>query len=117
MKRCMMVLLALLALFAPSGPAGDARGAAANTKAGAPLLYKETGHTLAYGFRQFWESNGGLPVFGYPLTEVFVEDGRPVQYFERARLEWHASLGLVLAGHLGRWAAGQASDPAFARRG
>jgi LPXTG-site transpeptidase (sortase) family protein len=38
-----------------------------------------------------------------------------VQYFERARLEWHGELGLTLAGHLGRWAAeGRAGDPAFA---
>lgn len=116
MKRCMLILLALLALFAPSGPGGTPQGAAADTKAGLPVLYRETGHTLAYSFRQFWERNGGLAIFGYPLTEVFVEDGRPVQYFERARLEWHANLGLVLAGHLGRWAAGRASDPAFAAR-
>ncbi|HMQ30523.1 MAG TPA: sortase [Chloroflexaceae bacterium] len=89
--------------------------AAANTRAGTPVYFRETGHTLAYGFREFYERQGGLPIFGYPLTEVFVEDGRPVQYFERARLEWHGSLGLVQAGHLGRWAArGLAGHPAFA---
>ena len=39
-----------------------------------------------------WQRNGGLPVFGFPLTEVItetLEDGRAyeVQYFERARFE------------------------------
>ena len=39
-------------------------------------------------------ANGGLPIFGYPTSEEFVErgeDGRDytVQYFERHRLELH----------------------------
>jgi LPXTG-site transpeptidase (sortase) family protein len=70
---------------------------------GQPILFKETGHTLAYNFRFYWENMGGLEIFGYPLTEVLMEDGRPVQYFERSRLEWHADLVLVQAGLLGRW--------------
>ncbi len=81
---------------------------------GTATWFRETSHTLGFAFRDFYESHGGLSMFGYPLTEVFREDGRPVQYFERARLEWHADLGLVLAGHLGRWAAEQqAGQPAF----
>jgi hypothetical protein len=31
---------------------------------------------------------GGLAVFGYPISQEFVEDGATVQYFERARFEW-----------------------------
>lgn len=89
--------------------------AAADDAAGAPRMFVETGHTVAYAFRVFWEANGGLPMLGYPLTEVFWEAGRPVQYFERARLEWHGDQALVLAGHLGRWAAQRSADhPAFA---
>ncbi len=80
-------------------------GVHANTKAGVPVWFFETGHTLAYAFREFYDRHGGLAMFGYPLTEVFVEGGRPVQYFERARMEWHADLGLVQVGHLGRWVA------------
>ncbi len=107
--RIVIVLLLLLALGLPVG------GAAAETGAGTPLWFKETGHTLAYTFRLFWQQHGGLPIFGYPLTEVFIEQGRPVQYFERARLEWHGEVALVLAGHLGRWAAADyAEHPAFA---
>lgn len=77
----------------------------ADTLAGLPVFFPETGHTLAYQFRQFYEANGGLEIFGLPITEVFVEDGHPVQYFERARFEWHATIAQVQVGHLGRWAA------------
>lgn len=44
-------------------------------------------------FRTFWEANGGLQVFGYPLTEAAPQttaDGAfTTQYFERARFELH----------------------------
>ncbi len=57
------------------------------------LFFPETGHTLGGGFRAYWEQNGGLPIFGFPISEEFTEigsDGRPVtvQYFERHRFEW-----------------------------
>ncbi len=108
MQRLFISTLAVVLLLFPLPTA-------ANTAAGAPLLFRETGHTLAYAFREFYDRQGGLPIFGYPLTEVFVEDGQPVQYFERARFEWHADLALVQAGHLGRWAAAAFTDhPAFA---
>jgi LPXTG-site transpeptidase (sortase) family protein len=106
----------LLAILCPL-VAGGVLPAHADTANGTPLYFRETGHTLAYNFRLFWDRNGGLPIFGYPITEVFMEDGWPVQYFERARLEWHADIGWVLAGHLGRWAAERSgADPAFAPR-
>ncbi len=106
--------LILLGFFLLSST--PAQHAGATTVPGAPRVFTETGHSLAYSFRAFWEQHGGLPVLGYPLTEVFLETGRPVQYFERARLEWHGEAALVLAGHLGRWAAKNAADhPAFAR--
>ncbi|MCM8749837.1 terpene cyclase/mutase family protein [Thermomicrobiaceae bacterium CFH 74404] len=53
------------------------------------LYFPETGHNLCAGFRAYWESFGGLAVFGYPISEEFNEDGTVVQYFERARFEWH----------------------------
>ncbi len=56
--------------------------------------FRETGHNVGGRFRQFWQQNGGLAIFGYPISEEFtetLEDGRPylVQYFERVRLEYH----------------------------
>ena len=59
------------------------------------LYFPETGHNLSGPFLKFWQDNGGLPVFGYPITEEAIEknpvDGRAytVQYFERARFELH----------------------------
>lgn len=51
--------------------------------------FPETGHSLALGFKEFWEKNGGLNIFGYPISEEFTENGRTVQYFERARFEYN----------------------------
>lgn len=41
------------------------------------------------GFLSFWRKNGGVLVFGYPISGEMVENGRIVQYFERARFEYH----------------------------
>ena len=75
------------------------------------LWFPEVGHTLGGSFRAFWERNGGLPIFGFPLTEEFIEQSRdtgqgyPVQYLERQRYEYHAeNTGTayeVLLGRLG----------------
>ncbi|MBV9791280.1 MAG: hypothetical protein JOZ51_24000, partial [Chloroflexi bacterium] len=57
--------------------------------------FPETGHSLNFGFKTFWESNGGLPVFGFALSEEFVERNADLrldfttQYFERERFEYH----------------------------
>lgn len=55
--------------------------------------FAETQHALSNGFKVFWERNGGLASFGYPLSEEWsktMPDGRKVvlQVFERARFEW-----------------------------
>lgn len=63
--------------------------------AGDCVWFAETNHTLRGVFLTYWRTYGGLPVFGFPLTEEFIEvsptDGRPytVQYFERNRFEYH----------------------------
>lgn len=51
--------------------------------------FPETGHGIGHGFKSYWETNGGLPIFGYPLTDEIQEDGMTVQYFERAVFEFH----------------------------
>ncbi len=59
------------------------------------IYFPETGHTLGGAFLKYWQEYGGLPVYGYPITEEFIEksptDGKPyaVQYFERNRFEYH----------------------------
>jgi hypothetical protein len=51
--------------------------------------FTATGHTLGGVFKRYWETRGALLLFGYPLTEAYTEDGRLVQYFERARLDYY----------------------------
>lgn len=51
--------------------------------------FPRTGQSLCDQFLLYWDEFGGLPIFGYPLSQAFVEDGTLVQYFERARLEYH----------------------------
>jgi len=49
--------------------------------------YTQTDHAVCYGFRQFFNRNGGVRIFGLPLTDEFVEGDRVIQWFERARFE------------------------------
>ncbi len=68
------------------------------------LYFEATGHSVQLGFKDYWEQHGGLAAFGYPLSQEFEEDGKIVQYFERVRLEYHASnpeLYKILVGRLG----------------
>jgi uncharacterized protein YkwD len=56
------------------------------------IYVKETGHSLGELFLSYWKKNGGLDLFGYPLSETILEDGRTVQWFERARFEYFPEL-------------------------
>lgn len=52
--------------------------------------FTETSHSLCYKFLDYWRANGGLDLFGYPISELAIEDsGLIVQNFQRARMEWH----------------------------
>ena len=59
------------------------------------VWFAATGHTLRGEFLDYWNKNGGLAQFGYPITEEFTEPSGPgnkplaVQYFERNRFEHH----------------------------
>jgi hypothetical protein len=58
-------------------------------------FFPETGFTVPAVFMQFWSAKGGLPLFGYPISEARNEinpsDNKQylVQYFERNRFEYH----------------------------
>ena len=56
------------------------------------IYFPETGHNVIFGFKKYFESRGGVEAFGLPLTEEFIEGGLTVQYFERARFEYHPEL-------------------------
>jgi sortase (surface protein transpeptidase) len=86
--------------------------------------FAETGYCISGRMRQFWEQNGGLKVFGLPITPLQTEtiEGRrvQVQWFERNRLELHPQNRRpydVLLGRLGADRAGTPAAPAPARDG
>jgi hypothetical protein len=91
------VLLSLLGVFFYKQKYGDAgaSGQVANTSAGSQL-FPETGKRVGGAFLQYWQSHGGLPQQGFPISNEFQEksdtDGKTytVQYFERAVFEYHA---------------------------
>ena len=77
-------------------------------RAGA-TFFAETGHNVEGRFLDYWQGQGGLDQFGYPLTEAITASigGKPytVQYFERARFELHPENAApydVLLGQFGR---------------
>ncbi len=70
--------------------------------------FGETGQGVREPFLSFWLQNGGLDIIGYPISSEVneeLEDGQLhlVQYFERARLEYHPAQGqqiqIGLLGH------------------
>src|SRR5438105_3731819 len=122
------VSLALVALLLPANSSGATVVAAPSSQAQRLILltdpvpdphqdgvlwFAPTGHTLRGAFLDYWTHYGGLPQFGYPITEEFVdpasETGKEpmtVQYFKRNRFEHHPeNAGTpyeVLLGSLGR---------------
>lgn len=74
------------------------------TAASALRCFPETGQCISGAIRDYWERNGGLPVFGFPTSAQTIEDvegvALPVQWFERDRLEIQAN-GAITAGRLG----------------
>ena len=51
--------------------------------------FPETRHSVRGHFLAYFDRNGGLYSFGYPISEPFDEHGLLVQYFQRARFEYH----------------------------
>ncbi len=51
--------------------------------------FPETGHVVRGDFLVFFDTFGGLEIFGYPVTEPFIQNGLLVQYFQNARFEAH----------------------------
>jgi hypothetical protein len=52
------------------------------------LHFPATNQSIHGAFKLFWETHGGLRMFGMPLTAEINENGVLVQYFERARFEY-----------------------------
>lgn len=108
-SRSLRVLYALFALVFVC--------AASSSVAAAPRkrCFAETNHCISGALLAYWENNGGLPVFGYPISDVRNESVEetwygPTQWFERDRLEDHGTAG-VMAGRLGARALEQQGHP------
>jgi uncharacterized protein YkwD len=70
--------------------------------------FPETGYQVCGRLLEYWQQNGGISVFGYPIGDQFMQaiEGRQiqVQLFERNRLELHSEQAPpydVLLGRLG----------------
>lgn len=108
MRRVFAVVIALaiaLGLLSTAASGSTAAAAAANPLGGTAsvVYFPQTGHHIQGAFLNYWLDNGGLNIFGYPLTEEFGQNGLVVQYFQRARFELHktSSGSQVLLGLLG----------------
>lgn len=51
--------------------------------------FTATQHQTCYAFLKFFDANGGVDQFGNPISEIVTLNGQLVQYFEKARFEWH----------------------------
>src|SRR2546423_1100428 len=125
----MLVKLVLpLALMLSILPAIIVRGGGASAPApaapkpavrlgGGEKCFSATDRCMHGIFLGYWQSRGGLAQFGYPITDELTEDGRTVQYTERARFEWHSEFrdtpSEVLLSLLGSQVASGRSDAPF----
>ena len=66
------------------------------------VYFPETGHSLRGAMLAFFNANGGIDRFGYPISGQIARDGLLVQHFQRARLEHPAaSPGQVAIANVG----------------
>ena len=74
------------------------------------IFFAQTGVSLSGPFRKYWETHWAEGLFGFPITEAqdASSEGQAVrvQWFERARLEYHPALagqpGEITLGRIGR---------------
>ena len=77
-----------------------------SSSASACREFPDTGYQyrVCYAFLDFFEAHGGVAQFGYPISNFEIKDGWLVQYFQKARFEWHPELEAgqhILLGNLG----------------
>lgn len=103
-RRLMFILIVILLAVPAVSSAASSR------------FFPETQHRLSDPMLRFWTERGGLPVFGYPISEAFAERNQDTgatyqtQYFERNRFEAHPENRApydVLLGRLGAEALAQ----------
>ncbi len=102
MKHWKTLCTLIIILLATAMPTGSVQAA--------PRCFPETNQCMDGRIREYWEQNGGLPVFGFPTTAQSTEvssdtsQGYPTQWMERNRFELHPENNApydVLLGRLG----------------
>lgn len=107
-ERVMLGRLGAYAIDQLPSEVRDSRHFAAAPMRSDGQYFHVTQHNVQGRFLQFWQENGGLPIFGYPLSEEFYQTINNeivlVQYFERVRLEARVAAGelVVSVANLGR---------------
>ena len=88
-------IITTVPLHSPDPALGTAADPFTGTLPPNARLFPQTRHSLSGLFLAYWLAHGGLPIFGYPITEPIPtaasgsSRGAYVQYFERARFEYH----------------------------
>lgn len=78
-------------------PAVETRGTCQGLEEDVCVAFDETDHTLRLGFKEYWETVGGEDVLGLPRSKEFVaRDGRTVQFFDKAALQWQPGEDVTL---------------------
>jgi hypothetical protein len=54
--------------------------------------FPETNHHVCYAYLDFFDNNGGITQFGYPISDIELRSERLVQCFQMACFEWHPEL-------------------------
>lgn len=78
--RLLLVALAVVVALPPPAVRAQSGG----------RYFPETGHTLEAQFVEFFDRNGGIPIFGFPITDGFRDPSTDtfIQYTENTRFEW-----------------------------
>jgi hypothetical protein len=119
-KKVLWLVLAALLLGLFAGLGGPPTKAAGDS-----LYFPQTGHVISGNFLEYWQNNGGLTVFGYPITDAAIEPDTETgnayltQWFERNSFQLHPEFTgtqyEVLLGLLGKRLTANrlVNDPAF----
>jgi uncharacterized protein YkwD len=96
----------LLGLLGRETARAEGRSFAPGNAISGARYFPQTQQYMEPRFQSYWDSRGGVRIFGYPVTAPIWENGILIQYTERARFEYHprnaGSSYEVLLGRLGR---------------
>ncbi len=98
--------------YQPGAPVAEV-----NTSSPACRRFPATGFSVCYSFLRFYDKYDGAKYFGDPISDVEMQDGRYVQYFQNARFEWRPDardgevVGLTFLGQIEYDRLGTAETP------